>query len=124
MRRPTIITGLVLLAASQVHAERYGPDYQECSHLPTVQLVECLEKKTREWDARLNNAYQTLLRELGPERRQVLREAQRSWMNYRDANCHFYAIGPGSISKVEAAECIRNMTQDRALELEQQGQRL
>ena len=44
--------------------------------------------------------------------------AQRLWVQYRDANCAFYGVEDGSIRQVQAAECIRSMTEDRAHELE------
>ena len=44
--------------------------------------------------------------------------AQRLWVQYRDANCAFYGVQDGSIRQVQAAECIRSMTEDRAHELE------
>jgi uncharacterized protein YecT (DUF1311 family) len=44
--------------------------------------------------------------------------AQRLWVQYRDANCGFYGTPDGSIRKVQGAECIRSMTEDRARELE------
>jgi uncharacterized protein YecT (DUF1311 family) len=44
--------------------------------------------------------------------------AQRLWVQYRDANCGFYGVQDGSIRQVQAAECIRSMTEDRAHELE------
>ena len=44
--------------------------------------------------------------------------AQRLWVQYRDANCAFYGVQDGSIRQVQAAECIRSMTEDRAYELE------
>ena len=48
-----------------------------------------------------------------------LREAQRLWIRYRDANCAYYGAGPGSIAAIEAAECLRSMTRSRTLELEE-----
>jgi uncharacterized protein YecT (DUF1311 family) len=45
--------------------------------------------------------------------------AQRLWVQYRDANCGFYGVQDGSIRQVQAAECIRSMTEDRAHELEE-----
>jgi uncharacterized protein YecT (DUF1311 family) len=40
------------------------------------------------------------------------------WVQYQDANCAFYGVQDGSIRQVQAAECIRSMTEDRAHELE------
>ena len=50
--------------------------------------------------------------------RQPLLAAQRLWVQYRDGNCGFYGVQDGSIRQVQAAECIRSMTEDRARELE------
>ena len=43
---------------------------------------------------------------------------RNAWVQYRDANCAFYGVQDGSIRQVQAAECIRSMTEDRAYELE------
>ncbi|ANV99333.1 lysozyme inhibitor LprI family protein [Bradyrhizobium icense] len=55
---------------------------------------------------------------LAPQQRERLRAAQRLWIQYRDANCGFSAAGEGSIAGVEAAECLRVMTQLRYNELD------
>jgi len=55
------------------------------------------------------------------KQRARLRAAQRLWIQYRDANCGFYALGEGTISRVEAAECMRSMIEARARELEDVG---
>jgi uncharacterized protein YecT (DUF1311 family) len=74
--------------------------------------------KTKVWDQRLNTAYQGLTQRIEPGQRDPLKAAQRLWVQYRDANCRFYGSQEGSIRQVQAAECLRGMTQDRALELE------
>jgi Lysozyme inhibitor LprI len=53
-----------------------------------------------------------------PAQRQPLLLAQRLWVQYRDANRGFYGTHDGSIRQVQAAECMRSMTDDRAHELE------
>jgi uncharacterized protein YecT (DUF1311 family) len=82
-----------------------------------MDMVKCLDAFTRQWDGRLNTAYQKAL--AFDERKDALRTAQRLWVQYRDANCHYYAIGAGTISAIESAECMRSMTERRTLELEQ-----
>ena len=60
------------------------------------------------------------LEQYGPEAdrgRDLLRAAERAWIKYRDANCDYYAAGEGSISRVNAAWCMRDMTEKRAKEL-------
>ena len=53
-----------------------------------------------------------------PKQREQLRAAQRLWIQYRDANCLYYALGEGSIARVESADCTYRMTKSRAEELE------
>ncbi len=48
-------------------------------------------------------------------------DAQRLWIQYRDANCLYYGMGEGTIAGIDAGECMRNMTQARARELEGLG---
>lgn len=89
----------------------------------TYEMVECLKGKTASWDKRLNAAYQKLLKEIQPKQREQLRIAQRSWVQYRDANCLFWSLGEGTIARIEAGDCMYRMTKDRAEELEGVGQR-
>jgi uncharacterized protein YecT (DUF1311 family) len=84
----------------------------------TLQLIECIGAKTQPWDKRLNAAYKSALADARPEQRNALRAAQRAWITYRDANCEYYNLGEGSLSRVEVADCDFRMTRDRAKELE------
>jgi uncharacterized protein YecT (DUF1311 family) len=97
----------------------FGSDYLPCGDQPnTVAIVECVEAKTKVWDDRLNRAYKNLPQRLDAGQLGPLKEAQRLWLKYRDANCAFYGSQEGTIRQVQAAECRRSMTKDRALELE------
>ena len=84
-------------------------------------MVECLNAKTAQWDKRLNAAYQNALKSAEPKQREQLRQAQRLWVRYRDANCAYYAGGEGTIARINAAACLRDMTQKRAEELSSGG---
>ena len=112
---------VLLLCAPALAEERpdwYGAEYQECSGGNTLEIVECVKEHEQAWDRRLNEAYQTLMNELPNKRRSTLRDAQRLWIKYRDANCDFYFSREGSIRSIEAAECVRVMTAQRAMEFE------
>ena len=50
-----------------------------------------------------------------------LKRAERAWLDFRRANCGFDSDEQGTIRLVDAAECMRRMTQDRAIELQQAG---
>ena len=84
----------------------------------TLQIVECIGKLTEEQDKRLNKAYREALKDARPEQRDLLKAAQRLWVQYRDANCEYYHQGEGSISRIEAEQCSFHMTKSRADELD------
>ena len=108
-----------LLAVLPARAEMFGPDYSPCGDKPsTLSIVECVQAKTNVSDRRLNAAYKALQARIDAAQRRPLLAAQRLWVQYRDANCGFYGVQDGSIRQVQAAECIRSMTEDRARELE------
>jgi uncharacterized protein YecT (DUF1311 family) len=67
----------------------------------------------------LNAAYKALQAQVDAGQRQPLLAAQRLRVQYRDANCAFYGTPDGSIRKVQGAECVGSMTEDRARELEE-----
>ena len=118
---------LVLLSAaalaaslSPATAEMFGPGYQPCGDRPnTLAIVACIDAKTKDWDRRLNAAYAALLDRIAPAQRAPLRDAERAWLAFREANCRFYDAQEGTIRQVQAAECVRAMAEARTRELEQ-----
>jgi uncharacterized protein YecT (DUF1311 family) len=113
------VAAAVMLAASPARPQG-EPDMQECDG-STAEMVECLSRQAKVWDQRLNEAYQKLMQAAPAGQREKLRAAQRLWVQYRDANCAYYAAGEGTVSRVEAAECMRSMTESRTGELDQAG---
>jgi uncharacterized protein YecT (DUF1311 family) len=114
MRLFLILLAVVVLATPAARAQ----DDDDCNdHDSTPEIVQCLTAQATQWDRKLNAAYQKLLGSLPARRQEALRAAQRLWVQYRDANCTYYAGGEGSIARVEAAECKRSMTESRANEL-------
>ena len=112
------ILALILVASLPAYAEMFGDDYTPCGEKPsTPDIVACVQAKTKIWDDRLNAAYRDLLKRITPDQRQSLQQAEQLWIQYRDANCRFYSSGPGTISRIQAAECVRSLTEDRAKEL-------
>lgn len=105
-------------ASSTASSQMYGPDYEHCSAKTTMGIAECVAERAKVWDGRLNTAYQALTQRSDPAQRAPLKKAQRAWISYRDANCKFYSAGQGTISRIEGAECLRAMTQQRTCEME------
>jgi uncharacterized protein YecT (DUF1311 family) len=73
-------------------------------------------------DKRMNAAYQKAFKEGEAPRQEQLRPAQRLWIQFRDANCTYFFMGEGTVARIDAAECVRNMIEARARELENFGQ--
>jgi uncharacterized protein YecT (DUF1311 family) len=117
-----ICLGAALTAAlvSAACAGDQGDPDQACDG-NTFQMVDCLTAKTAQWDKRMTIAYQRAIKDAGQQQREQLRAAQRLWIQYRDANCLYYGMGEGTIARIDAGECMRNMTEARARELEGLG---
>ncbi|MHB2266151.1 lysozyme inhibitor LprI family protein [Aliihoeflea sp. PC F10.4] len=103
-----------------------GAEEQEEATCPdavsTIDIVECLGEIYTEQDARLNTAYRSAIDPLEGERRTLLRDAQRSWVAFRDANCQFYRSGEGTIAAIEGTSCMVETTRSRVDELEKLSQ--
>jgi uncharacterized protein YecT (DUF1311 family) len=68
-------------------------------------------------------AYSQALKDAEGKQREQLRAAQRLWIQYRDANCLYYDLGEGTIARIEAGYCMKELTQTRAVELEQKTEK-
>lgn len=99
----------------------------------TVGMVSCLAQELNQWDALLNASYATLidratkadaeLAVLGSSAEPSeprLREAQRKWLVWRDAECRFVASQwqGGTGAGPAANECAMTLTAERALALD------
>jgi uncharacterized protein YecT (DUF1311 family) len=110
---------LSYVASSAGDLPWYGREYQQCNDGSTQAIVECVDELVKKWDGRLNSAYKKLMDSETGDQRDRLRTAQRLWVQFRDANCDYYAFGEGTISRIESVECMRMLTKERAEELEQ-----
>lgn len=121
----TFCTALVLaaapLAASHAADPELSKQHSAClaKAAATTDMVECITAENKRQDARLNTVYNALMATLSTARKTQLRDAQRAWLKYRDANCAFY-FDPdgGTMARVAANDCVLSATADRAVELE------
>jgi len=96
----------------------------------TLGMSMCLQDETTAWDQLLNEEYRETMafmkamdadeREYFPEfanRETALREAQRAWIAFRDAECALaYAEwGSGSHRNIAGSGCMADMTADRTI---------
>ncbi len=96
----------------------------------TLGIVTCTGIEADAWGVVLNGEYQQTMEtarqadaaETMPEysgMAEALREAQRAWAEFNDAECRlaFAAWGSGSMRYIAAAECRLRMIAERAIEL-------
>ena len=112
-----VLACAVTLAARPLRAEPASED--PCAdRKSTTDIVECLATQAAVWDRRLSVSYQKLLDSLPARRRDRLRNAQRLWIQFRDANCAYFASRSGTIARIEAGQCLLRLTTARTIELE------
>jgi uncharacterized protein YecT (DUF1311 family) len=124
MIRNALVVLLILTGLARAQAEERGTSesYTTCLDKAsgvTLAMVDCIKEELERQDRRLNTAYQTLMVSLPEKRRPKLRDAQRKWIAFRDANCRFY-FDPdgGSAARLASNECVVTLTAHRARELE------
>ncbi len=85
----------------------------------TTDLVECLSKARVSSDTELNSLYEMIQKKLDASNAKHLTQAQRLWIQYRDANCSaersLYDGGTASYPAYVA--CLEAMTRARTRDL-------
>lgn len=114
---------LVTVLALPAHAKepQYSISHERCmaTASTTVSMLECNAAELKRHDARLNAQYKAALAAHGETQQAMLRDAQRQWMKYRDANCGFYAqLTGGTLDSLNSSSCVLEETARRADELE------
>lgn len=118
-----IVMAIPALLALTFAASAQDEEAQTCPDaVSTVDIVDCLDELYEGEDARLNTAYRAAIEPLEGDQRTLLRDAQRAWLAFRDANCLFYRSGDGTIAAIEGSSCMVDVTRARADELEGLGQ--
>ena len=116
---PLLLSSGVCTAADREMSSEYTACFDKSNGV-TAEMINCILAETARQDAQLNDNYKKLMAKLSPLRKQALVEAERAWIQFRDANCRFYDDPDGgTIARVSANECILNATADRAKELQQ-----
>ncbi len=94
------------------------PCQEALSDATTVAAAECLLRERDAWDVLLNRYYEELRKAESDPARSTLRQAQRLWVSFRDADCDFayQQFEGGSIRQLTAADCFRDRTASRVLQ--------
>jgi uncharacterized protein YecT (DUF1311 family) len=118
------ITLLFLMNVSAQDEKSMGlsREYETCmdkSEGVTSRMMDCIGTETTRQDARLNKVYKDVMAQLDNANKSRLREAQKAWITFRDANVTFYRDPDGgTAAMVSGADKFLMMTAQRASELE------
>jgi uncharacterized protein YecT (DUF1311 family) len=117
-------SGALAQPSQQDIQKRYTPAYGVCMSSPSGQstsgMLDCIGAQTKVQDKALNVAYAKALRDLTPDERRRLQDAQRAWITFRDADC-LARVDPlqwGTISRINGGLCVLDRTIERTIELQ------
>lgn len=118
----TILLGAaaaMLIAAAPARADE--ADGIDCGSdmLNQSEMNICADKDYRKADTALNAAYRKAAAGLDAHNRDLLRESERAWIKFRDAECTYQAAPNegGSIYPLVYAGCLTRLTMDRTKQL-------
>jgi uncharacterized protein YecT (DUF1311 family) len=115
-----------LSAGTHAADDGYSETYTACmdeSGGVTVNMLDCTGSETEQQDARLNQNYKAAMQALTPAQQTQLRDAQRLWIKFRDAECALLgSLTGGSIDRINSASCFMDMTKQRADDLARLGE--
>jgi uncharacterized protein YecT (DUF1311 family) len=106
------------LSAQELTSKAYAACMEKAAGA-TFAMQDCIADEHARQDKRLNSAYRALLASIAEKRKAALRDAQRKWIAFRDANCAFQGNAEdGQAGRLAANECLVTLTAQRAKELE------
>ena len=111
---------IILLLSGLLTANSIRPEYQACldRSSTTVGMRACAKAELKHQDTLLNRYYKLAMKTLGSIQKKDLKNAQRAWIKYRDANCNlYYGLTGGTMDLIEGDDCLVRMTAERANEL-------
>ncbi len=119
LRRPALIA--VLAGGLLITGSAGADDKIDCDNaMSQNDMNTCAEDNYGASDARLNKLYRNLIGKLEAADAKQLREGERAWITYRDAECR-YAIREnegGSIYPMMWFGCLTEKTEKRSKELQ------
>jgi len=122
IRHRLLAIAVITLSLSVSAAEDdYSATYNSCMDASggvTMDMVDCMGSEHDRQDARLNQGYKAAMQALEKAQQSQLRDAQRLWIKFRDADCALLgSLTGGSIDRINSASCFLDMTKQRADEL-------
>jgi uncharacterized protein YecT (DUF1311 family) len=122
MLRKLLITLIFVATVVALVRAQQSPKKNPCDRAQTqIEMNDCAAKQFRAADQKLNKLYAELSAKLDPERLAKLKEAERAWIKFRDADCDFQSslYKGGSIYPMIYNGCLTDNINNRLNQLEQ-----
>lgn len=87
----------------------------------TAGMTNCAYKAYDAWDKELNRSYNALMKELSPKEKEILKNAQKKWLDYRDNE---FKLIDAIYSKVEGTMYIPMRVEERIAIVKQRSLKL
>ena len=116
-----VLLALALFAVGKVaNAQHMNDAGAPCSDkVVTVEAYNCFQSAATSADKRLNQRYNKILAKLSPNEQNALRNAERLWVQFRDATCAAERglYDGGTAAGVAFVACIEEETRLREIDL-------
>lgn len=103
------IAVFTLSAGTHAADDGYSKAYTACmdeSSGVTMNMLDCMGSETEQQDTGLNQNYKAAMQAITPAQQGQLRDAQRLWIKFRDADCTLLgSLTGGSIDRINSASC-------------------
>ena len=130
IRTAVTMFSIVVLASpafGQSPSDKIDSDLKKClaqrTNFTTAGMHNCVGTAYQQMDSRLNEVYSLLMGKLTPPKRELLKDAQRKWLAFRDAELKLSKrLDPnvgGTISSVTGAGDAYEILKKRTKDLEQ-----
>jgi uncharacterized protein YecT (DUF1311 family) len=128
MRFPALVI-LTVCALAPIASATAAEEWICDKAMSNAEIRQCADREYRKHDAELNRVYKKLLQDAeslgnveqgyGVPPLEALKQSQRAWVAFRDANCHWKSTSfyGGSGQSVIMSTCLAIATRDRVEEL-------
>ena len=119
----TLLVGLMAVPALAEDDDPIDARLEACldNEMSTQGMVECYGTAYEAWDAALNATYRSVMAGLSKEEAAALREAQRAWITFRDAESGFLGslLTPdrGTMMRITVNAMMTDLVKQRVLAL-------
>jgi uncharacterized protein YecT (DUF1311 family) len=94
----------------------------EKENYTTAGMLNCSSQALDKWDKELNRVYKELIKKLSPEEKELLKQSQRQWIKFRDAEFKWISglyLGIGTNIPLEKMSIMLDIVKERVKMLEE-----